>query len=69
MATCKPVLTDTIASGHGSQPNNDIERVTGKPAHHVYGLRSAQRQPVGWAAPVTMQSKVLCRQPFWGGDQ
>ena len=26
------MLTETIATGHGSQPNNDVERVTGTPA-------------------------------------
>jgi uncharacterized protein YbjT (DUF2867 family) len=26
------MLTETVASGHGSQPNNDVEKVTGTPA-------------------------------------
>jgi uncharacterized protein YbjT (DUF2867 family) len=26
------MLTETVATGHGSQPNNDVEKVTGSPA-------------------------------------
>jgi hypothetical protein len=25
------MLTETVASGHGSRPNNDIQNVTGRP--------------------------------------
>jgi len=37
------ILTETLASGHGSQPNNDVHHVTGVPPISLSRLRAANR--------------------------
>jgi uncharacterized protein YbjT (DUF2867 family) len=41
------MLTETIASGHGSRPNNDVENVTGRPPISVADF--ARRTAPAWA--------------------
>jgi hypothetical protein len=40
-------LTETIASGHGSRPNNDVQNVTGVPPVSFAGF--ARRTAQAWA--------------------
>jgi uncharacterized protein YbjT (DUF2867 family) len=41
------MLTETIASGHGSRPNNDVENVTGRPP--ISFADFARRNAPAWA--------------------
>ena len=45
-------LTATIASGHGSRPNNDVRRVTGSPPASFADF--AHRNARAWAAPAAL---------------
>jgi hypothetical protein len=42
-------LTGTIASGNGSTPNHDIEKVTGRPPATFHDF--ARRNVHAWTAP------------------
>ena len=41
------MLTETVASGHGSRPNNDVQRVTGMPP--ISFAEFARRTAQAWA--------------------
>ena len=41
------MLTETIASGHGSRPNNDVHNVTGRPP--ISFADFARRTAQAWA--------------------
>jgi hypothetical protein len=41
------MLTETIASGHGSRPNNDVQNVTGRPP--ISFADFARRTAQAWA--------------------
>jgi hypothetical protein len=40
-------LTETVASGHGSRPNNDVQNVTGRPP--ISFADFARRTAQAWA--------------------
>jgi len=42
------VLTETIASGHGSRPNSDVEKATGAASARFADF--ARRTAAAWAA-------------------
>jgi hypothetical protein len=49
--TVLSVLTETIASGHGSRPSNDIEKATGAPPASFADF--ARRTAAAWAMDET----------------